>query len=444
MTSHRNKVVLLSRYPTPGTTKTRLIPILGPWGAAALQQAMTRRIANQIEALGKMQPLAAEICYSGGDLDRSRQWLGSAFNYRPQGDGDLGRRMARVVKRADKENVRRLIMVGADIPQLNQAVLRHAFELLDQHPLVLGPTKDGGYYLMGLDVSTEFEKLMPLFEGIPWGNDRVLAQTVAAADKAGLTSAFTKVLQDVDRADDIAVWRNIWKNRPLTSASISVIIPTFNEERHIGRTIAAAQTVDDVEIIAVDGGSGDRTVIIAEALGAITLACPPSKARQMNLAAEKAAGRILCFLHADTTLPDNYPRLIRQTLARSGVSAGAFSFCTNVDSAAFKRVAAGANWRSRTFQLPYGDQALFMTKTFFEQVGGYPEIPIMEDVALVLRLQKKGRVVTLPDVVATSARRWRHLGAVKTTLMNQAILAAYFAKVPPTQLARWYQRSRYR
>lgn len=439
----RDKVVLLTRYPTPGNTKTRLIPTLGKWGAAALQQAMTQRIAGQIQTLGKREPLTAEICYAGGDLVKMRQWLGEGFNYQPQGDGDLGRRMARVVKSARKENVHRLIMVGADIPGISQEILQRAFKLLDQHTLVLGPAKDGGFYLMGLDLRADPEKLMPLLEGIDWGSDRVLGQTVAASEKVGLKTVFTKTLQDVDRPDDVTVWRAVCKKKPLTSASISIIIPTFNEERHIGQTIAAVQTADDVEIIVADGGSSDRTVVIAKALGIKVAVCRPSKARQMNLAAQKATGNILCFLHADTTLPQNYTKLIRHALARPGVSAGAFAFGTDVDSAVLRRVAAGTNWRSKTFQLPYGDQALFMTRTVFGQVGGYPEIPIMEDVALVLQLQKKGQVVTLPDTVATSSRRWHHLGAVKTMLINQVILAAYFAKIPLPILVRWYRRQQY-
>ena len=444
MTTSPNRVALLTRYPTPGTTKTRLAPALGKWGAAALQQAMTQQIANQIRALGQTTPLTTEICYAGGDLERMRHWLGDDLNYQSQGDGDLGKRMARVAKRAGQENVRRLIMVGGDIPGISHEILRQAFILLDHYPLVLGPAKDGGYYLIGLDLSGDSERLNSLFSGVKWGSERVLAQTVTAAEKAGLKMAFTKALRDVDRPEDIAVWRTCCPEKRLSSASISVIIPTFNEERHIGQTIAVAQSVKDVEIIVADGGSSDRTTVIAETLGAKVLVCPPSKARQMNLAVREAKGNSLCFLHADTALPQNYPQLIRHTLARPGVSAGAFAFGTDLESDVLKRVAAGANWRSKTFGLPYGDQAIFVAKQVFCQVGGYPEIPIMEDVALVLRLQKKGRVVTLTDPVATSARRWHHMGAVRTTLINQAILAAYFAKLPPAVLSRWYRRHKYR
>ncbi len=319
-----------------------------------------------------------------------KQWLGPGFDYRPQETGNLGQRLARVVQDAHRENIRHLVMVGADIPGINRTILQHSFDLLNQHELVLGPAKDGGYYLIGLDLKTGPGKLMSLFEGIDWGSDQVLAQSVTAAEKADLKIAFSKTLQDVDRSDDITVWRTVCQKKPLTSASISVIIPAFNEERHIGQTIVAVQTAEDVEIIVADGGSSDRTTVIAQALGAKILVCPPSKARQMNLAAQEAMGNILCFLHADTTLPQNYPTLIRHALARPGVSVGAFAFGTDIDSVVLRRVAAGTNWRSKTFGLPYGDQAIFVKKKLFHQVGGYPEIPIMEDVAFVLRVEKKG------------------------------------------------------
>lgn len=444
MAANRNKVVLLTRYPTPGTTKTRLIPALGRWGAAALQQAMTQRIATQIKALQQSIPLTTEIRYVGGSLSKMKQWLGPGFDYRLQGSGDLGQRLARVVQDARSENIRYLVMAGADIPEINGTIFKNAFDLLDSHSLVLGPTQDGGYYLMGLDLKTDVDRFKPLFDDINWGSSAVLHQTVESARKSSLKTAFTGELRDLDRPEDIKIWRTAIQHRRLTSAGISIIIPAFNEEERIGQTIATAQVADDVEIIVADGGSDDKTAVIAKALGATVTSCLPSKAHQMNLAAKIAAGNMLCFLHADTHLPSNYVQLIRKTLARPGVSAGAFALGLDDDSPSSTRVASGANWRSRTFQLPFGDQAIFVKKELFRQVGGYPEMPIMEDVALVLRLRKKGQVVTLPDVAATSSRRWRHMGAVKTTLVNQAILVAYFTKVPPPILARWYQRQKYR
>jgi len=401
---------------------------------------MTQWIAGRIHVLGKTTPIIAEICYAGDSLDKMRKWLGAEFKYHPQGEGDLGKRMRRVAERARREDVFRLVMVGADIPGINEKILRQAFELLNRYDLVLGPARDGGYYLMGLNLTAEPEKWKPLFAGIDWGSDKVLDQTVAAAKTLDLNTAFTKELQDVDRPQDISVWRKIYQKRPLTHARISIMIPTLNEERRIGQTLAVAQIVDDIELIVADGGSDDRTTAIADALGSVVLDCPPLRAYQMNQAAQNATGNIFCFLHADTILPKKYAYWIRRTLAHPGVSAGAFSFGTDVDTAALKRMAAGVNWRSKAFELPYGDQALFVKRNVFEAAGGYPDLPIMEDVALVLNLREKGKIVTVPEAVNTSARRWKRLGAMKTTLINQAMLAAYFAKVSPNTLARWYRR----
>lgn len=224
--------------------------------------------------------------------------------------------------------------------------------------------------------------------------------------------------------------------------TLSVIIPTLNEAATIAAVIESIEASETTEILVVDGGSTDNTCALALQAGATVLHTPPSRAVQMNAGAHHATGSILLFLHGDTLLPKNSNHLIGHTLQLPSVSCGAFSL--NIDSARWSLhcIAAGANLRSKLFQLPYGDQGLFTTAATFLAVGGFPELPIMEDYYFVRSLGKRGKIMTLPQAVSTSSRRWDNMGIFKTTLVNQLIIIGHFFGVPLARLARLYQRAK--
>ncbi|HIJ78368.1 MAG: TIGR04283 family arsenosugar biosynthesis glycosyltransferase [Desulfobulbaceae bacterium] len=228
------------------------------------------------------------------------------------------------------------------------------------------------------------------------------------------------------------------------TCDISVIIPTLNEEGVIGAVMAALAGESGVEVIVADGGSTDETVRVAAALGARIVMAPAGRGGQLNRGAAIARGRILLFLHADTRLPKNFAAAIIGILARPGVVGGAFSFGVDGGQVGFRLLEFFVNLRSRFLRLPYGDQALFLDAAMFDRIGGYSEIPLFEDVDLVRRLGRKGRLVTAAAKVVTSARRWRHLGLLKTTLVNQVLLLGYFLGVSPFRLAVWYEKEKIR
>ncbi len=223
--------------------------------------------------------------------------------------------------------------------------------------------------------------------------------------------------------------------------SISVILPALNEAGGIARVVARAAEGAH-EVIVADGGSDDATVEVARGAGARVLRSAPGRALQMNAGARAASGDILLFLHADTLLPPGYDRVVRRTLRLPSAAAGAFSLGMDVDTPGLRWVAAWANWRSRILGWPYGDQGLFLRREVFFRVGPYPETPILEDVGLVRRLRRKGRVVTAAPAVATSARRWLRLGVLRTTATNQLILVAGLLGASPDTLSRWYRKVR--
>ncbi len=234
--------------------------------------------------------------------------------------------------------------------------------------------------------------------------------------------------------------------KPLTTfrkrKRISIIIPTLNEGDNIAETLASTQGVPDVEVIVVDGGSQDKTVEIARSFGTKVVNTPPERAGQMNAGAAEATGDVLLFLHGDTRLPQRFDHYIYQTLARPGVVAGAFQLGVDGDLFGLRFLEKLVNLRSRRLQFPYGDQALFLGADLFWEIGGFPNMQIMEDFEMVRRLRRLGRIVTAPVSILTSARRWEKIGIVRATLINYTLPLAFYLGVSPSRLARWYGRGK--
>ncbi|MGB3534343.1 MAG: TIGR04283 family arsenosugar biosynthesis glycosyltransferase [Microcoleaceae cyanobacterium] len=225
----------------------------------------------------------------------------------------------------------------------------------------------------------------------------------------------------------------------MATAKISIIIPVLNEAASIGDVVKQALTGENVEIIVSDGGSLDQTVEVVQSLGIAVVHSSPGRSQQMNLGAKQATGEILLFLHADTYLPDQFDRIIRQSLTQPQVIAGAFNLKIAAHLPGIHWVEKMVNWRSRFFQLPYGDQAIFLKTSTFWQIGGFPDLPIMEDFELMQKLRKKGKIAIASVAVVTSGRRWQRLGILKTTLLNQLIIIGYFCKISPDRLAQYYR-----
>lgn len=221
------------------------------------------------------------------------------------------------------------------------------------------------------------------------------------------------------------------------AGSISVVIPALNEAACIGATLQSLAGAGIEEIILVDGGSSDGTAGVASALGAKVLRAPANRGTQQNLGAKTAKGSILLFLHADTILPPRFADQIRRTLARPGVSAGAFRF--RLDNAAWqlRLVERMVALRCRLLQLPYGDQAIFMARDTFERAGRFAELQAMEDFDLVRRLRRLGRIALADGEAITSARRWQRVGMWKLTWLHQLCILGYYLKFSPQRLARW-------
>jgi uncharacterized protein len=433
----KERLIIFTRYPEPGKTKTRLIPAIGAKTAACLQRFMTEHTVAQAQSLAAQREVELEIRFAGGSKRLLQSWLGSDFRYRSQATGDLGERMAEAFRQAFQEGMQRVVIIGIDCPDVDGLLLKKAFETLEEQDLVLGPAIDGGYYLIGL------RRFVPeLFQGVHWSTDQVLQQTVEIAATQDLTVGYLPTLEDVDRAEDLTVWERVSGTTiaELENPKISIIIPVLNEAEAIAKTITQAQAAN-TEIIVVDGGSSDDTVAIARSLGVQVISSPLGRATQMNAGAAVATGEILLFLHGDTLLPADFTQQVRQTLALPKYVAGAFELQIDSKLPSLRLVERLVQWRSRYLQMPYGDQAIFLRAKVFWQMGGFAELPIMEDFELMQRLRCRGAIALVSQPVLTSARRWKKLGVWRTTLINQLILLGYYWGVSCDRLARWYRHN---
>jgi rSAM/selenodomain-associated transferase 2 len=224
--------------------------------------------------------------------------------------------------------------------------------------------------------------------------------------------------------------------------TISVIIPVLHEEAVIGEAIArleAAVSGHGAEIIVVDGGPDAETLKAVGAGRVVKLTSEKGRGWQMNTGAQAASGDILLFLHADTALPPGALREILAAMATGRYAGGAFDLGIADDAPVFRMIERISSLRSRLTRIPYGDQAIFMKRSYFRALGGFSDIPIMEDVDLMRRVKKHGgRLCFIPTRVKTSSRRWRNEGIIRCTLRNWTIMLLYLLGVSPVRLARWY------
>jgi rSAM/selenodomain-associated transferase 2 len=241
---------------------------------------------------------------------------------------------------------------------------------------------------------------------------------------------------------------------------VAIVVPTLNEESTIARTLPAAQAAlaalvsreplaAGSELVVADGGSRDRTVAVARALGARVVAGPAGRGGQLNRGAAATTAEILLFLHADTTLPEGALVAIRAAIGgnrgggRAGDPAqpaigGAFLVRFDQGGPLLRLGAWLINQRTRATRLPLGDQAHFVTRIAFEQLGGYRDWPILEDLDFAWRLRRHGRTVILRQRVTTGARRFVELGVARTVATNWLIWLLFVAGVSPRRLARFY------
>lgn len=439
----RATLCIFAKPPVAGSAKTRLARAVGGERASALARAFLVDTC----AAARGVPWARPVLATTGALEPALQdELG--LPVWSQGEGDLGARMERVLARALAESSVALAL-GADSPGLPPRVLEAARQALTSTDAVIGPADDGGFYLLGL-------RRCPagILADLPWSAPETRARTLERLRAHGLTVTELEPWFDVDEVDDLTRLHDLLDTgaivapatrRVLGAPQVSIIMPVLDEAARISGAL------DDVlalagrkEVIVVDGGSRDDTLARARAKPVRVIEAARGRARQMNAGAEIAAGEVLLFLHADTTLPaDALSRVVR-ALDDARAVAGAFRTWTVADGNDgpwFAPLLHLADLRSRYTSLPYGDQAMFVRAEVFRRAGGFPDQPLMEDLELSRRLRRRGRIVTVPARVRVSGRRFVARPIFHLVVMN-TFPALYRLGVSADRLAELYRSIR--
>jgi rSAM/selenodomain-associated transferase 2 len=225
--------------------------------------------------------------------------------------------------------------------------------------------------------------------------------------------------------------------------TISVVIPVFQEQDLINEAIERIRGLASgatAEIIVVDGGTEAETLAVVRDDDVKRIASERGRGKQMNEGAAAAKGDVLLFLHVDTQLPPDGLQRITSLMEEARFSAGAFDLAISATGLSYRIIERAASLRSRLTGIPYGDQAIFVRRNCFMSLGGYKEMPIMEDVDLMRRVRRDGRRIGfIREKVRTSARRWEKEGVVRCTCRNWTIMMLYLLGVPPERLAAWYR-----
>jgi rSAM/selenodomain-associated transferase 2 len=223
---------------------------------------------------------------------------------------------------------------------------------------------------------------------------------------------------------------------------LSVIVPALNEEGVLAAALNGARAPGVLEVIVVDGGSDDSTVDVARALADVVRVGARGRAAQMNDGVAASHGDVLLFLHADTILPAGFDAAVQRALDDPRVVGGRFDLRLVPSSFLLWLTGELINLRSRLTRIATGDQAIFVRRAVFEEMGGFPLLPLMEDVAFTTALKSRGRIACLRERVVTSSRRWVRNGVIRTVLLMWSLRLLYFFGVAPERLAQLYRDAR--
>ena len=439
----RRAIIVFTRVPEPGLTKTRMMPHLTPRQCAGLHTSFLKDI------LGECGKCEADIFISytpEEDREKIVRILGRKWKYFPQKGEGLGERMYRALQEVLGKGYDACLLCGTDVPELEKKCLDRAFRCLGEKDVVFGKTRDGGYYLVGMK-----KPLKEAFSLDTYGHEKVLEETVDGLEKAGYTVGYTETLSDMDTPEDLRGYRSrMRKDRKrkrsstgtflARNARISVIVPVYNEET----TIEALQRQllplkDRCEILFVDGGSTDGTKEKISSEFRV-LDSEKGRARQMNTGARESTGDILFFLHCDSELPDFPLERIRRVMR--DYEAGCFGIAFHSRNFFMFTCRVISNHRVKDRKVMFGDQGIFIDRDLFFRAGMFPEIPIMEDYQFSLTLKEMGVKLGMADRrIYTSDRRFPEGTIPKLRLMwkMNRLRKMYRDEVPVETISRLYR-----
>ena len=458
-------VILFTRIPKAGRTKTRLMPFLSGDECVNLHYSF---MADEIEAICSVAD-NLEVHYleekdaTDDELDDFRSFLMQEvtipFLTTSQVGSDIFKKMKHSFDEAFKRNpASKIVLVGCDIPTLRACVLEDAFEKIDEKCVYLAPSSDGGFYSIGMHKFVE----APFRECETLQTD-VFEDALRQVLDAGKTVQVGPELTDIDVPSDLYfLWhrRGELNQNSLTKAfldtfdetrfgragvdglQVSVIVPVYNEISTIAKFFKNLEVMDaDPEVVFVDGGSNDGTQqflrnnlkpkqkFIVTAKG---------RASQMNAGARVATGDVYFFLHADSKPPNNAISEVKRVLSRTDW--GCFGVRFDDNDPLMKICQVISNNRIIDRRIVFGDQGIFIKRELFDEIGGFPDIPIMEDYQFSLTLRDKGKRIGIArGLITTSTRRYAQGGKLKVMWQMNRLRKAYRSGLPPDVITEMYQ-----
>jgi uncharacterized protein len=442
MKPSKKAVILFMRYPEPGSVKTRLASSVGLEEAARVYEKLARRTLGVAADLKRKRPeVDLFIFFYPPDkiLELEGAYPGPWRFIRQQGL-HLGERMEEAILKVLACGYSDVLLVGTDLADLELEDFTEAFLATENGCAALGPAADGGFYLIGLN-----RPCPEVFQLESWGTREIFTRTQQLLLNSGFMVKRLKERRDVDRPEDLS----LIKRKPWFSASLSIIIPTLGSIEHLTPFLQSLQKQiwPDDEIILAQAEKDhpptahlDPRQITPQIL---SVRAPQGRGLQLNRGAAMAKGTLLFFLHDDSKPPHNFAYSIRKICEEPAMSLGCFQLAFSPPNPLLNGIAKWANYRTRIFGLPYGDQGLFCRRDRYEKAGGFRKPYLMEDVHFVSCCRRLGQLMVLPDSIVTSSERYIRIGVLRASLRNHLTMLLYHLGVDDRRLYRFYYRNHY-
>ena len=435
----KKAIIVFTRVPLPGQTKTRLMPVYTKEECVALHMAFLKDVLREC----RRTDADIFLYYTPEGEEKA---LRALLNYEgimyPQKGNDLGEKMFNAFKEVLGKGYGSALLIGSDLPELGRKHLEEAFKKLESADVVLGPTVDGGYYLIGMK-----QPLWEAFKKQAYGEGSVFSNTLRAVRDSGHTTDHVEEISDVDTPEDLLCFREkmtedsrlkeSFTGQYLTDhPKISVVIPLYNEKSTIENTLEELEKLEGCEILFVDGGSKDGTLDIIGSKYPV-IHSPKGRGNQLNQGAIESHGDVLFFLHCDSRLPENPVKEMADVLKRYHLGCFGIRFRPSNPLLYFCQLMS--NQRVKRRKIIFGDQGMFIDRKLFFQKGMFPDLPLMEDYQFSLTLKEENEPVGMTKSrLITSSRRFQ--GQTLKVMVGMKQLQRMYRKgVPMEEIIKKYQ-----